>query len=86
MLYKNQKRDLRNRFYECYSEFLTSKYEFTRENSQRVVIQEHSAGHKFGAPGGIGDQEAHFNLRPIGNTRHGKLKDAKDHYNFRGEK
>ena len=65
---------------------LTREYEFTRENSQRVVIQEHSAGHKFGAPGGIGDQGAHFNLRPIENTRHGKLKDAKDHYNFRGKK
>ncbi|SDK90451.1 HNH/Endo VII superfamily nuclease toxins [Pseudomonas libanensis] len=65
---------------------LTREYEFTRANSQKIVIQEHSVGHKFGAPGGLGDQGAHFNLRPIGDTRHGKLKGAKDHYNFRGKK
>ncbi|NMZ50981.1 RHS repeat-associated core domain-containing protein, partial [Pseudomonas poae] len=65
---------------------ITREYEFTRENGSTVVIQEHSAGHKFGAPGGVGDQGAHFNLRPVGNTRTGNVAGAKDHYYFEVKK
>ncbi|WP_455827938.1 RHS repeat-associated core domain-containing protein, partial [Pseudomonas kilonensis] len=61
---------------------LSREYEFSREKGSKIVIQEHSAGHKFGAPGGAGDQGAHFNLRPIRNTRTGKLTGASDHYYF----
>ncbi|KAA0946451.1 type IV secretion protein Rhs, partial [Pseudomonas sp. ANT_H14] len=61
---------------------LTREYEYTREDGSKIVIQEHSAGHKFGASGGVGDQGAHFNLRPISNTRNGKLDGVKNHYNF----
>ncbi|WJK12497.1 HNH/endonuclease VII fold putative polymorphic toxin [Pseudomonas fluorescens] len=33
--------------------------------------------------GNKGDQTAHFNLRPIENTRTGKAPGAKDHYYFK---
>lgn len=65
---------------------LTREYEYTRNDGSKVVIQEHSAGHTFGAPGGIGDQGGHFNLRPISNTRTGKLPGADDHYYFEVKK
>ncbi|MFP3678106.1 HNH/endonuclease VII fold putative polymorphic toxin [Pseudomonas sp. SIMBA_041] len=34
-------------------------------------------------PGNKGDQVAHFNLRPIENTRRGKIPGAKDHFYFK---
>jgi hypothetical protein len=34
-------------------------------------------------PGNKGDQAAHFNLRPIENTRTGKIPSAKDHFYFK---
>ncbi|WP_332846450.1 HNH/endonuclease VII fold putative polymorphic toxin [Pseudomonas lactucae] len=58
---------------------LTREYEFTRENGSKIVIQEHSAGHKFGAKNGAGDQGAHFNLRPIDTPRTGNIPGTKDH-------
>ncbi|MBA6044747.1 RHS repeat-associated core domain-containing protein, partial [Pseudomonas lactis] len=58
-------------------------YQFTRADGSKVLIQDHSAGHKFGRPDGIGDQKAHFNLRPIDKPRNGTVDGGKDHYNFR---
>ncbi|MGH8451532.1 RHS repeat-associated core domain-containing protein, partial [Pseudomonas sp.] len=65
---------------------MTREYEFTRANGSKVLIQDHGAGHKFSASGGMGDQTAHFNLRPINSPRNGKLEGAKNHYYFRSAK
>ena len=50
-------------------------------NGNKIVIQDHSFGHDFGE-GGIGNQPSHYNVRPIENTRTGKVKGMKDHYYF----
>jgi RHS repeat-associated protein len=61
----------------------TRVYQFTRKDGSQVLIQDHSAGHKYGRADGIGDQTTHFNLRPIEQPRNGKLIDAEAHYFFR---
>ena len=61
----------------------TRVYQFTREDGSQVLIQDHSAGHKFGRVDRIGDQTTHFNLRPIEQPRNGKVIGAKSHYFFR---
>ncbi|MFD6401028.1 HNH/endonuclease VII fold putative polymorphic toxin [Nocardia sp. NPDC060249] len=53
-------------------EIMTEKYHFTAGNGNRIVIQDHSAGRRDGK-GGVGDQGLHVNVRPIENTRTGKL-------------
>ncbi|QJP95028.1 HNH/endonuclease VII fold putative polymorphic toxin [Pseudomonas fluorescens] len=65
---------------------LTREYQFTRADGSKVVIQDHSAGHQYNEPGNKGDQTAHFNLRPIENTRTGKVPGARDHYYFKEKK
>jgi len=47
-----------------------------------VVIQDHSAGHSFGAPDGAGDQGPHFNVRPADDTRNGSVLGTDPHYPF----
>ncbi|WP_025856904.1 RHS repeat-associated core domain-containing protein, partial [Pseudomonas sp. CHM02] len=64
----------------------TRVYQFTRADGSRVLIQDHSAGHKFGRADGVGDQTAHFNLRPINKPRNGHVSGTKEHYNFRIKK
>ncbi|WDU60654.1 HNH/endonuclease VII fold putative polymorphic toxin [Pseudomonas poae] len=64
----------------------TRVYQFTRADGSKVLIQDHSAGHKFGRPDGVGDQTTHFNLRPIDKPRNGHISGAKEHYNFRIKK
>ena len=64
----------------------TKVYQFTRSDDSKVLIQDHSAGHKFGSADGAGDHSAHFNLRPIEKPRKGNLPGAKEHYPFRKEK
>ncbi|MCB9228351.1 MAG: hypothetical protein H6618_01935 [Deltaproteobacteria bacterium] len=64
----------------------TREYHFTRSDGSKVVIQEHSAGHKFGQ-GGVGDQGPHYNVRPYdtksGNAaRNGAVDGTKDHYSY----
>ncbi|MHC8380131.1 RHS repeat-associated core domain-containing protein [Pseudomonas sp. LB3P14] len=59
---------------------LTREYQYTRGDGSKVIIQDHSAGHQYHEPGNKGDQAAHFNLRPIENTRTGKIPGAKDHF------
>ncbi|WP_312491785.1 RHS repeat-associated core domain-containing protein [Pseudomonas cremoris] len=61
----------------------TRVYQYTRADGSQVLIQDHSAGHKFGAQNGVGDQGAHFNLRPIDTPRTGKVPGTKDHYLFK---
>ena len=46
------------------------------------MIQDHSAGHQFGAEGGEGDQPAHVHARPATNTRTGSIEGAQHHYYF----
>ncbi|WP_082079617.1 RHS repeat-associated core domain-containing protein [Cupriavidus basilensis] len=60
---------------------VTREYKFTRSDGSVVVIQDHGAGHSFGE-GGIGDQAAHFNVRPIANTRTGSVDGTQAHYPF----
>jgi RHS repeat-associated protein len=62
---------------------MTREYVFTRSDGSQVVIQDHSAGHRFGE-GGRGDQGPHFNVRPIEDTRNGKVPGTQEHYPFRG--
>lgn len=64
---------------------MTREYDYTRVmpdgTRQRIVIQEHSAGHQFGQ-GGVGDQGPHFNVRPADNTRTGSVPGTLEHYSF----
>ncbi|WP_455883705.1 RHS repeat-associated core domain-containing protein [Pseudomonas putida] len=64
----------------------TRVYQYTRTDGSVVLIQDHSAGHKFGAGNGIGDQGAHFNLRPFDTPRTGSILGTKDHYSFKAKK
>ena len=48
-----------------------------------VYIQDHSYGHKYS--NGIGNQTAHFNVRPETNIKTGTVKGTKNHYYFNSE-
>jgi RHS repeat-associated protein len=61
----------------------TRVYQFTRSDGSKILIQDHSAGHKFGSIDGVGDHSSHFNLRPIEKPRKGYLPETKKHYPFR---
>ncbi|MCX2967402.1 MULTISPECIES: HNH/endonuclease VII fold putative polymorphic toxin [Streptomyces] len=60
---------------------LTREYVFTREEGDRVIIQDHSAGHYYGE-GGVGDQGPHLNVRPFENPRTGKVPGTAQHYEY----
>jgi hypothetical protein len=60
---------------------MTREYVFTRPDNSQVIIQDHSAGHRFGQ-GGVGDQGPHFNVRPPENTRTGRVPGTSEHYPF----
>ncbi|EPM65888.1 putative RHS repeat-like protein, partial [Pseudomonas syringae pv. actinidiae ICMP 18804] len=62
---------------------LTREYQYTRGDGSKIIIQDHSAGHQYHEANKVGDQKAHFNLRPIENPRTGKVPGAKDHYYFK---
>jgi hypothetical protein len=61
---------------------ITREYVFKSKDGKEIVIQDHGAGHSFGAPGGKGDQTPHFNVRPGENTRTGKVPGTDAHYPF----
>jgi len=63
----------------------TREYEFTKPDGQKVIIQDHSAGHEFNEDG-VGDQDSHFNTRPCNNTRTGKVVGTMPHYPFGAQK
>ena len=48
-----------------------------------VVVQDHSYGHRY--KNGIGNQPSHFNVRPIINTKNGKVSGTKEHYYFKSK-
>ncbi|MFT4446365.1 T7SS effector LXG polymorphic toxin [Bacillus subtilis] len=54
----------------------TREYTFTNNKGEKIIIQDHSAGHEKGGQG------PHFNVRPIDNTRTGKVPGTKEHYPF----
>jgi RHS repeat-associated protein len=60
---------------------MTREFTFTTSDGTKVVIQDHSAGHQFNE-GGKGDQRAHFNVRPIEDTRNGKIGGTQLHYPY----
>lgn len=60
---------------------MTREYDFVLPNGSKITIQEHSIGHSYGAPGGVGDQTPHFNIRPFGEP-HGKVPGTQEHYYF----
>ncbi|GGI13906.1 hypothetical protein GCM10007377_08300 [Galliscardovia ingluviei] len=56
-----------------------------RDNEYTVVIQDHTAGHQFGAEGGKGDQPAHVHARPAANPWTGSIDGAQRHYYFEND-
>jgi RHS repeat-associated protein len=61
----------------------TREYQYTRDDGSKILIQDHTAGHKYNDKNRAGDQGAHFNLRPIEKPRNGKIQGTKDHYSFK---
>lgn len=55
----------------------TKEYIYTNNKGQKIIIQDHSAGHEKGGQG------PHFNVRPFENPRTGKVPGTKDHYPFK---
>lgn len=60
---------------------MSREYTYIRKDGSKVVIQDHSAGHRFGQ-GGVGDQGPHLNVRPPENTRTGQVPGTQAHYPF----
>lgn len=54
----------------------TREYNFYNYTGEKIIIQEHSAGHKKD------NQLAHFHIRPKNNIRIGKISGTKKHYYF----
>jgi RHS repeat-associated protein len=55
---------------------MTREYHYTNMYGEKIVIQDHSAGHAKGGQG------AHFNVRPEDKIRTGSVDGTKDHYPF----
>src|SRR5690625_525673 len=55
---------------------MTREYVYTNNNGQKVIIQDHSAGHLKGGQG------PHYNVRPVENTRTGRVLGTWEHYPF----
>ncbi|WP_209307168.1 HNH/endonuclease VII fold putative polymorphic toxin, partial [Streptococcus acidominimus] len=60
----------------------TREYHYENKDGKIIVIQEHSAGHTYGPEGTVGNQGAHFNIRPIDDLRNGKIDGTRSHYPF----
>ncbi|MDU8925713.1 RHS repeat-associated core domain-containing protein, partial [Pasteurellaceae bacterium LIM206] len=65
----------------------TREYHYTTPNGEKIVFQEHSAGHKYGPEGTPGNQGPHFNPRmydpKTGNgSRNESFPGLPEHYNF----
>lgn len=55
---------------------LTREYTFTRLDSSRIIIQDHSAGHPLYGEG------SHLNIRPFEDARTGRVPGTLSHYYF----
>ncbi|MDT3314117.1 RHS repeat-associated core domain-containing protein [Pseudomonas sp. rhizo66] len=62
---------------------ITREYRFTRKDGFILILQDHSAGHKYGDINNRGDQGPHINIRPAHDARNGKVKNTSDHYPFK---
>jgi len=61
----------------------TTEYTHKTTDGNKVVIQDHSAGHKdFGGDAA----KPHVNVRPASNTKTGKVEGTKEHYIFEKKK
>lgn len=58
---------------------MTREYHYTNSDGQKIVIQDHSAGHQW--PDGT-TEPPHFNVRPAHDTRGGKVPGTYGHYSF----
>lgn len=58
---------------------MTTEYTHTTTDGNKVVIQDHSAGHTIGNVG------PHYNVRPESNTRTGKVSGARTHYEWKNK-
>lgn len=73
-------------FDENHKQIDTLEYHYKAKDGKIAVIQDHSAGHKFGE-GGVGDQGPHFNVRKVDpatgkGARNENFPGVKDHYFF----
>ncbi|MFY0521533.1 HNH/endonuclease VII fold putative polymorphic toxin [Lysinibacillus sp. UGB7] len=55
---------------------MTREYHYTNNSGEKLIIQDHSAGHTKGGQG------PHFNVRPADKPRTGKKEGTKEHYPF----
>ncbi|WP_306320495.1 MULTISPECIES: DUF6531 domain-containing protein [unclassified Streptomyces] len=60
----------------------TKEFHYRRDDGSEVVIQDHSAGHIYGRADRVGDVGPHFNVRPISDTRNGKVPGTAEHYGW----
>ncbi|NUU69040.1 RHS domain-containing protein [Enterobacteriaceae bacterium BIT-l23] len=58
----------------------TREYQFSTAGGKKVIIQDHAAGHY--SPDSVGNQGAHFNVRPSENTRTGSVLGTLEHYSY----
>ena|SRR5882672_3813132 len=56
------------------------EYTHTTGSGDKVVIQDHSQGHRY--PDGA-KEGPHFNVRPENDTRHGQVPGTKSHYRYK---
>ena len=54
----------------------TREYYYTNKDGEKIIIQDHGAGHAKGGQG------PHFNVRPADKPRTGKVPGTKDQYPF----
>ncbi|WP_350319021.1 HNH/endonuclease VII fold putative polymorphic toxin [Lelliottia wanjuensis] len=43
----------------------TTEYTYSRPDSSKITLEEHSAGHTYGSPGILGNQGQHFDPCPL---------------------
>ncbi|MFI5659278.1 DUF6531 domain-containing protein [Streptomyces sp. NPDC051684] len=60
----------------------TKEFHYIRDDGSEVVIQDHSAGHIYGRADRVGDVGPHFNVRPVSDTRNGKVPGTAEHYGW----
>ena len=55
---------------------MTREYHYTNNSGEKIIIQDHRAGHVKGGQG------PHYNVRPADKPRTGKVEGTKEHYPF----
>ena len=75
-------RDGHNILGKDYQPIKTREYTFNRYGKDDVLIQDHWPAHIYGPEGTPGNQGPHVNIRPINDTRNGKVSATLEHYPF----